>query len=190
MRGAAIALLGAFALSACGNRDDTATTGKTAEVATNAPASPAGPTVMPRRKPGLWSHTVATGGATQAMKVCLDSDTDAKMSIWGQATSKDMCAKNAVSPIAGGWRFESECDLGGAAGKSTTWGTVRGDLSSSYVVEASSTTTGASMAQANGTHDMTLTARWEGPCPASMNGGDVQLPGGMTINMETLAAGR
>jgi hypothetical protein len=38
-----------------------------------------------------------------------------------------------------------------------------------------------------------MTAKWEGPCPAGMKGGDVAvtLPGGrqMTINMEQMTAG-
>jgi hypothetical protein len=42
------------------------------------------------------------------------------------------------------------------------------------------------MPQANGTHEMELTATWQGPCPAGMKAGDMTmtLPGsGKTMTM-------
>jgi hypothetical protein len=44
------------------------------------------------------------------------------------------------------------------------------------------------MAQANGTHDMEMTGTWEGPCPADMKPGDMLLPGGVKVNLNSMAA--
>ena len=177
-----------FTIAACQKKTDAAATGEAPAAAATAPTALTAP---PSRKAGLWSHTVESAGVNQAMKVCLDADTDAKMTVWGQAAGKDMCAKQSFTRTAGGYAFESECDMGGA-GRTVSKGTVTGDFNSAYTVKVSSVTTGASMPQANGAHDTTLTARWEGPCPAGMQGGDVkiQVPGGpeMTINMEKMTA--
>ena len=42
--------------------------------------------------------------------------------------------------------------------------------------------------QMNGEHAMTLEATWKGPCPADFKPGDMELPGGMKINMLTMGA--
>jgi hypothetical protein len=147
-------------------------------------ATPAGP---PRRKPGLWTQTMSTEGMTQSSKICLDEATEAKMTIWGQQMGDEICAKNAVTPTAGGWKIETECDFG-EMGKNVTTGTVTGDFSSRYVMKATTTTTGAKMVQANGTQSMEMTATWEGACPADMKPGDMTLPGGMKMNLNDIAA--
>jgi hypothetical protein len=109
------------------------------------------------------------------------------MTIWGQQMGDEICAKNAVTPTAGGWKIESECDFG-EMGKNVTTGTVTGDFSSRYVMKATTTTTGAKMVQANGTQSMEMTATWEGACPADMKPGDMTLPGGMKMNLNDIAA--
>lgn len=149
-----------------------------------AASAPAGP---PRRKPGLWSQTMTTQGMTQATKICLDEATEAKMTIWGQQIGEEVCAKNAVTPTAGGWKIESECDFG-EMGKNVTTGTVTGDFNTRYVMKATTTTTGAKMIQANGTQSMEMTAAWEGACPADMKPGDMTLPGGMKMNLNDITA--
>lgn len=179
-----------LALAACGKKPaDGAATGESKSAAAQAPAASPMP---PKRKPGLWAQTLHTAGITQTTKICLDSDTEAKMTVWGQAVGKDACAKQSFRPIPGGWAFESTCNMGDS-GTIVSKGEATGDFSSRYTVKVASTTTGASMAKANGAHMMSLDAVWEGPCPAGMKGGDVQLQipgmkGGMTINVEQLAA--
>lgn len=186
------AVLGAsvLVLAACSKKEEKAAAPQASASASasggNASAS-AGPVATPRRKPGLWSHTMVANGSTQAMKICIDADTDAKMSVWGQAVGKDMCSKNSVSAAPGGYTFESECDMG-SMGHVVSRGAVTGDFNSAYTVKTSSTTTGSSMPQANTTSEMTLTAKWEGACPPGMKGGDITLPGGMKINMEAMTA--
>jgi hypothetical protein len=177
-----------LALAACSKMEETAAAAVGAGAVATAPA---GPVTLPKRKPGLWTHTVNTEGMQQTMKLCIDADTDAKMTVWGQAASKEMCARNVVTAAPGGYAFESECDMG-QMGKTSGKGTVTGDFNSAYVVKTTSTTTGSSMPQANKTSEMTLTAKWEGACPAGMKGGDMRMtmPGGreMTMNIEQMTA--
>lgn len=180
-----------LALAACSKKTDTAAaTGEAKPAAAAAPAPTTGP---PHRKPGLWAQTIATAGMNQTTKVCLDTDTEAKMTVWGEALGKSTCSKNSFAPAPGGWSFESVCELG-AAGTIASKGAITGDFDTAYTMKISSTTTGASAPQANGTHEMTLTAKWEGPCPAGVKGGDIQMtmPDGqtMTINAEQAAAMR
>lgn len=185
MRVFAVLGVSLLALAACSKKTDdksAAATGDAAPAAANAPAGPVGP---PKRKPGLWAQTVSTAGMTQTSKLCLDEATEAKMSVWGQQMGQDMCARNVITPTAGGWSFDSECTMAGAGTIKTT-GTATGDFNSKYVVKATSVTSGSSMAQANGTHQMEVTATYEGPCPAGMKPGDMILPGGMTVNIANL----
>lgn len=179
-----------LALAACSKKDDKAPAAGAADSASTSGAdasASAGPVTLPKRKPGLWTHTMVADGSTQTVKLCLDADTDAKMSVWGQAVGKDMCSKNEITRTPGGYAFASECDIGNL-GHSSGKGTVTGDFNSAYTVKMTSTTTGSSIPQANTTSEMTLTAKWEGACPADMKGGDMQLPGGMKINMEAMTA--
>jgi len=122
---------------------------------------------------------------TQAGLQSLDEAIEQKMTLWGQKMGQEVCAKNAITPTAGGWKVESECDFG-EAGKNVTSGTVTGDFNSKYVMKLTTTTTGAKMIQANGTHAMEMSAEWKGACPADMKPGDMMLPGGMKMNIANL----
>ncbi|MBW8815741.1 MAG: DUF3617 family protein [Caulobacterales bacterium] len=160
----------------------------------SAPAKALGPAALPHRKPGLWSQTMATRGMTQQTKICIGPDTEAKVTPWGQAMGKNLCSKNAVSRTPTGWAFESECDMG-EGGHIASHGEASGDFDGGYTMKITSVTTGSSMAQANGTHEMTLQAKYEGACPADMKSGDMtmSMPGmrqGMKINVEQMAAMR
>lgn len=175
-----LAALSPLVLAACQKKTETAEA--PAAQAPSAALPAPGAAAPPARKPGLWSQTVTTAGMSQTMKICFDEATDKRMAVYGQTVDQDRCEKSVVTPIAGGWRFESVCDMG-SGGKATTSGTATGDFASRYEVKAVTETTGAQAPQMNGRHEMTLTAAWEGPCPAGMAPGDMQLPGGMTINM-------
>ena len=53
-----------------------------------------------------------------------------------------------------------------------------------------STTTGGPLPQANGVHKIAIEATWQGPCPADMKPGDMEMPGGMKINMNDAMSGK
>src|SRR5438128_8224000 len=88
----------AAGLAGCSKKDEAAKTGDAAPAAATAPAAIG----LPHRQAGLWSQTMQTSGITQSSKMCLGEDTDAKMTAWGQPTADSQCAKNAITPVAGG----------------------------------------------------------------------------------------
>jgi hypothetical protein len=188
---AVAALLAPLALLAGCQRKPAAEKAADAKAAAaNASATTTGPAPIaspPRRKPGLWSQTVKMAEMSQTTRICLDATTEAKMSVFGQQATKDMCKVNHMSRgLDGSWAFVSVCDMG-SGGKTTTTGVASGDFGSHYTMTADSVTSGASAPQMNGSHKMVLDAVWQGPCPAGFKPGDMELPGGMKINVLEMA---
>jgi hypothetical protein len=186
----AVALLG---LAACQKQKTgtvTLSTRTTVSAAATAPEASIGPSTTPPRKPGLWAQTISTGRMQQTTRICLDAATERKLAWWGAQAGKQTCAQQTVAPApGGGWAFHSVC-ASPSGGTVASDGAASGDFGSHYKVEATSTTTGGPMPEANGVHKMTLEATWQGPCPADMKPGDMQLPGGMKMNMAEVGADR
>jgi len=187
VRGVLIGSAAVLALAACGRKDEAkppaAPAPKPAVTGETAPAAG-----FPARRPGLWQQAMSAGEFKQVSKLCLDKATDEKLSVWGAGAAKEKCAKTEMSRgLDGTWSFSSVCDMGGG-GKTTTSGTITGDFNAKYQMVAQSTTEGASAPQMNGPHKMALEATWLGPCPAGFKPGDMELPGGMKMNMAALAA--
>ena len=178
----------ALALAACGQKDTAeAPAAADAAVSTAAQATGGAAATPPPRKPGLWTQTVSMGDFNQTTRLCLDAATDKSMSLWGSQMTKDMCEKNEMSRgLDGSWRFSSVCDMG-SGGKSTSTGVATGDFSSKYRVDAETTTEGASAPQMNGARKMTIEATWQGPCPEGFKPGDMELPGGMKMNIAEIS---
>jgi hypothetical protein len=144
----------------------------------------------PPRKPGLWKQTIASSmnGKPQPpvnSTICLDAKVDRAMSVFGAGMSQQVCTSNTVTRTPTGYRFSSVCQMAGGTIKSQGVGT--GDFSSNYKVSMSSTTTGAPMASMNGTSSTNITASWAGACPAGQKPGDMVMPGGMKINVLSMA---
>jgi hypothetical protein len=179
-----------LALAACNKKPDAAKAPDAAATTTPAAASaPAAPSMTPpERKAGLWEQKMSTAGMTQVSRICFSDEVNKKMSLWGQQGGKDMCAEQSMTPTPGGWKFSSRCDMG-SGGTIISTGEAKGDFGSHYTVNIKSSTTGAGAPHMNGEHEMTLEATWKGPCPAGFKPGDMELPGGMKMNMLTMAAG-
>jgi hypothetical protein len=176
-------------LSACGRNEAETDAPAPAAPEAAADAAPAPGAEAPRRRPGLWEQRVSSEGMVQVSRICLDEALEARFSWWGQPATQEVCEKNLVSPRAdGGWQFSSVCDMG-AGGRTTTSGVVTGDFQSRYVVEAETSTVGASAPQMNGTRQMRIEGVWQGACPEGFRPGDMELPGGIRINMLDLAPG-
>lgn len=192
-----LGLAAAASLNACSKKPEAPNAPNSPKpvVETSAPAKAVtGPVAPPKRKPGLWSQTMTTKGMSQTTKICIGPDTDTKMNAWGQQVGKDICQKNAINRTLTGWSFESECDMG-QGGHISSHGEATGDFDGGYTMKITSVTSGSSMAQANGTHEMTLQAKYDGACPADMKGGDMVMnvpgmKGGMKMNIEEMAAMR
>jgi len=174
-----------LALAACSKKPANAPDAAGAAAAPAVATAPAAPTTMPERKAGLWEQKMSTAGMTQVSRICFSDEVNEKMTLWGQQGGDDMCPSKSVTPTAGGWKFSSTCNMG-SGGTIVSSGEAKGDFASHYTVDIKSTTTGAGAPQMNGEHAMTLEATWKGPCPADFKPGDMELPGGMKINMLTM----
>lgn len=183
---AGVALL---TLAACNRNEEAAETPAEAPAAT-APAPAAGETAAaPQRRPGLWEQRVSTEGMVQVSRICIDEALEKRIGWWGQQATADACEKNQVTRRAdGGWQFSSVCDMG-TGGKTTTSGVATGDFNSRYLVEAESSTVGAEAPQMNGVRKMIIESAWQGPCPEGFEPGDMELPGGMRINLLDMGGG-
>jgi len=178
----AISTLALIALGACSKKPEIAASAPARAAPASGPAaSPAGP---PSRKAGLWTQSIVSDKMQQTIKMCLDAAADAKMKWWGssQAGRSASCTEEKVTPrLGGGWDFHSVCRTG-ATGTVTSDGSAMGDFGSHYKVEVNTVTAGSTMQQANGPRTVSIEATWEGPCPADMKPGDIELPGGMRLN--------
>ena len=179
MRRAIVIGTAMLALAACQKK---AEEGAPAAEKVGKPATAAASAGLGMRKAGLWSQAIKSDAGSQTMKMCLDAVTLEEAQFAGQQMSKETCSEHSFAPAPSGWSFKSVCDAGPGGTMSTT-GTATGN-GEGYKMEMTIVTTGATMPQANGTQQMTVEARWEGPCPAGMKPGDIDLPGGMRINAQ------
>lgn len=139
---------------------------------------------VPTRKAGLWKQTMTLEGMDmiQSVQICIDAASDAKLAWWGQQGLRQACSKNEVSKAPdGSWKFSSICEGGGV--KTVSNGVAVGNFEERYQLKAESTTTGAPLAQMNGSRTVTIDAQWVGECPSGMKPGDMKLPDGRTVNM-------
>jgi predicted small lipoprotein YifL len=176
----------ALALAACGNKEEAAA--PSAETAAApAAATSTGNDPLPKRKPGLWEQSVnGSDGSAINIRVCLDEATDAKMSAFGEQTSKDMCSENTMKRnMDGSYEFASTCAT--PTGTVTSTGKATGDFNTAYSVDAATTTT-PTAGGAPTTANVKMTAKWAGECPAGWVPGDIEMPGGMRVNMTQMNA--
>jgi hypothetical protein len=146
----------------------------------------------PTRKVGLWEQTMTSERMHQTLRMCVDAATEQKAKWWRSEGPRGAagvdCPEQSVSrTLTGGWKIHSVCKIDEMT--VATDGTASGDFGSAYHVELTSVTTGSSMPQANGTHKMSMDGVWKGPCPAGWTGGDVELAGGMRMNVLNPDAG-
>jgi predicted small lipoprotein YifL len=176
-----------LALAACGKKP--ASTPDAATAAAPAAAAPQTASMTPpERKAGLWEQKISTAGMTQVSRICISDAVNKKVTLWGQQGGEETCSQQSITPTAGGWKFASTCNMG-TGGTIVSSGEAKGDFGTHYTVDIKSSTTGAAAPQMNGPHAMTLEATWKGPCPANFKPGDMELPGGMKLNMLTMGAG-
>lgn len=193
--------LATAALAACQQpAADTASPGSGAPAAEGAasPAStPAGDTVEARVRAGLWQSTVTFpgggGGSSVTSRVCMDDQMTALSAGSSQSQLSEGCTQNTTR-TAQGYAFTSRCDAG-SGGVTETVGNLTGDFQTSYRMEATVTTSGASMAAMNRSTQVVTVAEYQGPCPDGWRAGDVEIPGmgGARLNiydMQEQAAAR
>lgn len=171
MRGPALGMLAvltlgaALALAGCGKGQETTS------VKVSQPA---------HRKPGLWVQTVSAEGRSQTQRLCLGEGVTSSFET-AIAQGAKSCEPVKMSGTAHGFAIDAVCDHG-ENGRAVSHAVVSGDPAASYRLEVTTTVTGAKAPQMNRTATAVTTAAWQGPCPAGMKPGDMDLPDGTRIH--------
>lgn len=174
-------VLACLGLAGCSGGDGSKRT-ETAEGGLSAEA----PAAVPMLREGVWTVTTTPGeNPAVVTRMCVDRAMQKRMSLLGGQLGAH-CTENSVRPQAGGYAMRAVCTAPGG-GQSVSEGRVTGDLNSDYRSEMTVTTTGAPMAQMNGTSRIVSTAVHGGACPADMRPGDMEM-NGMRINVLDMAA--
>jgi hypothetical protein len=151
-------------------------------------ASPAAAIDLPARKAGLWELKMNFEGRStppQTMQQCIDAATDKQMNAMGENLRQDMCSKQDVQQKVGSTIVvDSVCQVGPT--KITTHSVVSGDFNSAYTVKVASKREGGTAPPgmpADGTSNMTMEAKWLGPCKADQKPGDMIMANGQKMNI-------
>jgi hypothetical protein len=143
---------------------------------------------MPARKAGFWIQTMTHDGKPGRMgemRMCIDSATDAKLSMIGRQLGKAPCPRTVTRRADGAYSFISTCKMG-RAGVITSRGVASGDFSSSYRVHSESDVSGARFGPMNGHHVTDVEGRYLGACPPGMAPGDITISA-FKVNLHKLA---
>jgi hypothetical protein len=139
----------------------------------------------PARKSGLWEITNSMSGQhamTTSMQQCVDEKTDKFTEQPGDP--RQNCQKNDIRHAGGKVVVDSVCKFDGTT--ATTHAEFSGDFGSNYRGDIK--TTYAPPMHGMKESQMTISAKWLGPCKPGMKPGDVVMqgmpgiPGGMKIN--------
>jgi Protein of unknown function (DUF3617) len=139
---------------------------------------------LPARKAGLWELklTHESGQAPpQVMQHCIDAATDKAMNEKFSG-GQGMCSKQDIRKSGTTIVAESSCKTGDMA--MTTRAVFDGDFNSAYTVKISTEMEGsAARPPVGGKTNMTMEAKWLGPCKAGQKPGDVEMSNGMKMNI-------
>ena len=142
---------------------------------------------FPSRKTGLCEiqTVIRDQGFGQTMKQCVDVASDAKMMQMGKNMSGAMganCVKNEFRKQGSNFVSETDCAMGEMRMISKT--VFSGNFSSEYAGDTTVRYEPALMGMSE--QRMKITARWLGPCEAGQKPGDIIMPNGMKMNMNSL----
>jgi len=140
-------------------------------------AGPAAAIDLPTRKAGLWEIKMVLENsqvAPPAMQHCIDAATD-KLLHEKFSVGQESCSKHDISRSGNTFVIDSSCKFGNMA--TTTHAVFEGDFDSAYTVNVSTTLDGGVK------KNMTMQAKWLGPCKPDQKPGDIEMPGGMKMNI-------
>ena len=175
----------ALALAACNPGQDASPAAGGAGAPAAAEAAPAAQMAQPKLDDGLWVVTTTTDHGGMELRICYDQAVQDRLSAFGQQGPGMDCQTSGAPGGPGVWAFRSTCTT--PQGHVATEGRASGDFRVNYRVEATSTTTGAPIAEMNGTRSVTVAGRREGDCPAGWRPGDAEVMG-QRVNIADAAA--
>ncbi len=145
----------------------------------------AGAVDYPTRKAGLWelTMTMAAAGRTMTMSQCTDPSTDKDLITNASPNMQQACTRSELQKTATGYASDSTCKFG--AMTTTSHSEISGDFNSAYTVAVTGHNTGGPAGMPANTN-MTIAAKWVGPCKADQTPGDIVMPGGMKINVKEM----
>ena len=135
---------------------------------------------LPSRKPGLWEMKMNFENRNvpgQMMQQCIDAATDQMMQSNLGAQAQGACSKRDVQRSGNTITIESTCTVNGKPTNSRA--VITGSFESAYTM----TVTSDSAVAPGGKSNMTMAAKWLGPCAAGQKPGDMIMANGMTINV-------
>jgi hypothetical protein len=150
-------------------------------------ASPALALDLPTRKAGLWELKMVFEGRglpAQVMQQCTDAATDTLMTANFGGPGQEDCSKKDVRNSGNTITIDSVCKFG--ASTTTSHAVISGDFNSAYAVQLASKPQGGPPmpgAAPGGETQMTIAAKWIGPCAAGQKPGDMILANGMKMNV-------
>lgn len=155
-------------------------------------ATPALAAEIPARKPGLWELKMtmeSVGGVPMpSFQHCIDAATDKQMNTLAGGAHAEQCSKKDVQVSGGTVTVDSVCEFGGGM-SATSHAVVTGDFNSAYVVKVNSKRTGGPATPIPAETNMTIEAKWLGPCKADQRPGDMIMGNGMKMNINDLQKG-
>jgi hypothetical protein len=139
---------------------------------------------LPMRKAGLWDLKMRiTGGGipTMSMQQCTDAATDKDLRTVYSPLANEVCDKRTVQKTAAGYAVDRTCKR--RDDTITTHIDISGDYQSAYQAHLVSRTQDESPDDPPSS-DLTLDAKYVGPCKSSQMPGDIIMMGGMKINVK------
>lgn len=139
---------------------------------------------LPMRKAGLWDVRMGiTGGGVPTMVVqhCTDAATDKDLRSLYSPLTRETCDNHDISKTATGYTGTRTCKRDDGTVTDTRF-ELTGDFQSAYQAHLLSRPPDASPEDAPSS-DMTLSAKYLGPCKSGQEPGDIIMMAGMKINI-------
>ncbi|SFV27654.1 Protein of unknown function [Hyphomicrobium facile] len=140
----------------------------------------ADPIELPARKPGYWEilMTHKENAPVMTLHACIDAATDKVMMDAGMDAMQSMCSEREIKRDGDAYVWDTTCTMDSM--KTTSHVVITGDFQSAYQMTISGEISGL-----GAPHKIVTTqkAKWlSDACPAGVKAGDLQMPGGLTVN--------
>ena len=138
---------------------------------------------FPARKPGLWQVTT-TFDANKPFqaKYCVDEKTDRQLQQQANGARSSGCKPGRFSKEGSAFIFEQECTVGDQLMQTRTVTT--GDFQSRMRSEGTMKYTPPK--NDKGISKVVSEAKWSGACPSDWQPGDMELDGGLRVNVNQM----